>query len=210
MTRNPDSFVHPYPFNRYFKSQSLLCETFREEIYTRITHRNHSIRQVSAALSVSTERVPAVVRLMQVVKDHVPRGGKSSTLLTKALDQMLNIIDAANVTDGRIVSGGGGFENIQQLPIHSLAGRETFFPTSDSSEFTTAYAGKESRLPPADVMVPHPDLVTLAKERFKNVLNAEWAASQEERDRMRKSRRKAERGREDERKRKEKVLEVGR
>ncbi|KAG0638207.1 eukaryotic mitochondrial regulator protein-domain-containing protein [Tuber brumale] len=215
-TRNPEAFVQPYPFNRYFKSQPVLSDAFREEIYARVKRQNHSIRQVSAALNVSIERVAAVVRLKQVEKEHVARGGKLSTFLTKALDQMLPVTDAPNLIDGRSGSGSGGggggvaFENVQELPIHSLAGRQAFVQTSESREFTRADAGKEFGLPAADVMVPHPDLVTLAKERFEDVPLLKRTARQEERDRLNKSRREAEKERSDEKKRKKKVLEVGR
>ncbi|CUS10801.1 unnamed protein product [Tuber aestivum] len=209
--RNPDAFVQPYPFNRYFKSQPVLTDAFRNEIYARVKYRNLSIRQVSAALSVSIERVAAVVRLKQVEKEHVARGGRLSTFLTKALDQMLPVIDVPSSTDGKGRSGGGGaFEDIQELPIHSLAGRQVFVPTSESREFTRADAGKEFGLPAADVMVPHPDLVTLAKERFENVPLEERIVRQGERDRLEKRRREAENQRANERKRQKKVIEVGR
>ena len=214
--RNPDAFVQPYPFNRYFKSQPVLSDAFREDIYTRVKQNNHSIRQVSAALSVSIERVAAVVRLKQVEKEHVAKGGKLSTFLTKALDQMLPVVDVpADSKSGSNGGGGGGggggvFENIQELQTHSLAGRQVFVPTSESREFTRADAGKEFGLPAADVMVPHPDLVTLAKEKNEGVLIHERIMRQGERDRLEKSRREAAKERADERRRQKKVLEVGR
>ncbi|RPB03695.1 hypothetical protein L873DRAFT_1730644 [Choiromyces venosus 120613-1] len=213
--RNPDAFVQPYPFNRFFKSQPVLSDAFRDEIYNRVKRQGHSVRQVSAALSVSIERVAAVVRLKQVEKEHLAKGGKLSTFLTTALNQMLPVVDLPASATGRGgggggAGGGGAFENIQELPIHSLAGRQVFVPTSESREFTRADAGKEFGLPPADVMVPHPDLVTLAKERFESVPLHERIARQEERDRLEKSWREAEKVRADERKRQKKVLEVGR
>jgi len=153
-----------------------------------------------------------VVRLKQVEKEHVAKGGKLSTFLTKALDQMLPVVDVPALADGGSGGGGGGgpFENIQELPTHSLAGRQVFVPTSESREFTRADAGKEFGLPAADVMVPHPDLVTLAKERYEIVPLEERIMRQEERDRLEKSRREAEKERADERRRQKKVLEVGR
>ncbi|PUU75905.1 eukaryotic mitochondrial regulator protein-domain-containing protein [Tuber borchii] len=212
-TRNPDAFVQPYPFNRYFKSQPVLSDAFREDIYTRVKRDNHSIRQVSAALNVSIERVAAVVRLKQVEKEHVANGGKLCTFLTKALDQMLPVVDVPTRADGGSGSGGGGggpFENIQELPIHSLARRQVFVPTSESREFTRADAGKEFGLPAADVMVPHPDLVTLAKERNEIIPLEERIMRQKERDRLEEIRREAEKERAAERRRQKKVLEVGR
>jgi len=210
--RNPDAFVQPYPFNRYFKSQPVLSDALREDIYNRVKCHNHSIRQVSASLSVSIERVAAVVRLKQVEKEHVAKGGKLSTFLTKALIQMLPVVDVPALADGRSESssGGGAFENIQELQTHSFAGRQVFVPTSESREFTRADAGKEFGLPAADLMVPHPDLVTLTKERYGEVPIDERILRQVERDRLEKSQREAAKERADERRRQKKVLEVGR
>lgn len=61
----------PYPLNRSFRSQSVLSNQMREEIYSRVKTQGKSVRQVSAELAVSLERVAAVVRLKAVEKEWV-------------------------------------------------------------------------------------------------------------------------------------------
>ena len=58
----------PFPMNRGFRSQSVLSEELKDEIYKRIMERGDSVRTVSAALGVEMNRVAAVVRLKAVEK----------------------------------------------------------------------------------------------------------------------------------------------
>ena len=59
----------PFPLNRNFRSQPVLSEELREEIWNRVILGNQSVRTVSAALNVEMSRVGAVVRLKSVEKD---------------------------------------------------------------------------------------------------------------------------------------------
>lgn len=61
-----DTTMYPFPLNAYFRSQPVLSEEFRKEIYERVVDRGWSVREVSAAMGVSMERVGAVVRLGEV------------------------------------------------------------------------------------------------------------------------------------------------
>lgn len=63
--------VTPYPLNRSFRSQPVLSDKMREEIFQRVQIQGQSVRQVSAELAVSLERVAAVVRLKAVEKEWV-------------------------------------------------------------------------------------------------------------------------------------------
>ena len=58
----------PFPLNRQFRSQSVLSEELREEIWERVTVQGKSVRLVSAELGVEMSRVGAVVRLKTVEK----------------------------------------------------------------------------------------------------------------------------------------------
>ena len=58
--------MYPFPLNAYFRSQPVLSEELRQEIYERVIDRGWSVREVSAAMGVSMERVGAVVRLGEV------------------------------------------------------------------------------------------------------------------------------------------------
>lgn len=56
----------PFPLNRQFKSQPVLSDEMRDEIYRRISVEGKSVRTVSAELRVTMERVGAVFRLKTI------------------------------------------------------------------------------------------------------------------------------------------------
>lgn len=56
----------PFPMNRQFRSQPVLSEELRDEIYRRITKESKSVRRVSAELGVEMNRVGAVFRLKTI------------------------------------------------------------------------------------------------------------------------------------------------
>ena len=59
----------PFPLNRQFRSQHVLSEELREEIWSRVVLGKQSVKLVSAALSVEISRVGAVVRLKSIEKE---------------------------------------------------------------------------------------------------------------------------------------------
>ena len=61
--------LQPFPLNPQFRSQAVLDEALREEIYARVQLQGKSVRTVSAELSVAMDRVAAVVRLKSVEKE---------------------------------------------------------------------------------------------------------------------------------------------
>ena len=67
--RNSD--MHPYPLNRNFRSQAVLSEEFREELYRQIVVKGMDLQGVSAAYGVDMRRVAAVVRLKTVEKQWI-------------------------------------------------------------------------------------------------------------------------------------------
>ena len=56
----------PFPLNRQFRSQPVLSEELRDEIYRRIDQEKKSVRTVSAELGVEMQRVGAVFRLKTI------------------------------------------------------------------------------------------------------------------------------------------------
>ena len=56
----------PFPLNRQFRSQPILSEELRDEIYRRIHEEKKSVRTVSAELGVEMQRVGAVFRLKTI------------------------------------------------------------------------------------------------------------------------------------------------
>ena len=59
----------PFPLNRSFRSQSVLSDELKEEIWKRVMEEGKGVRDVSAALGVEMRRVAAVVRLKGVEKE---------------------------------------------------------------------------------------------------------------------------------------------
>lgn len=71
LPREQQSDMRPYPLNHNFRSQSVLSEGMREQIYTRIVEQGHSVTMVSTDLGVDMRRVAAVVRLKAIERDWV-------------------------------------------------------------------------------------------------------------------------------------------
>ena len=63
----------PFPLNLQFRSQAILSEELKDEIYKRVAHQGKSVRLVSAELGVEMRRVGAVVRLKSVEKEWVDK-----------------------------------------------------------------------------------------------------------------------------------------
>lgn len=55
-----------FPLNRHFKSQSVLSEELRDEIWRRVKEEGKTVREVSVELDVEMRRVGAVIRLKAV------------------------------------------------------------------------------------------------------------------------------------------------
>jgi len=86
--------LRPFPLNKHFVSEPVLSEDFRNEIYHRLTKGNDTIRQVSADLQVSIERVAAVYRLKEVEKRWAEKVGTLTffaiTSLSQSRPRMMN------------------------------------------------------------------------------------------------------------------------
>lgn len=68
LPKERESDMRPYPLNQQFRSQSVLSEDLREEIYRAVVKRKTDVQAVSAAFGVDMRRVAAVVRLKTVEK----------------------------------------------------------------------------------------------------------------------------------------------
>ena len=74
--RNPEGNrgkTPPFILNQYFKSEPVLDDSMREEVYRRIVDEGKSVRVVSAELGIDMRRVGAVVRLKTIEKDWVKK-----------------------------------------------------------------------------------------------------------------------------------------
>ncbi|KAL7271135.1 3'-phosphoadenosine 5'-phosphosulfate sulfotransferase [Rhizina undulata] len=191
----------PFPLNPRFKSEPVLSEELSEEVYRRVAEQKKSVRTVSAELSISLERVAAVVRLKTIEKKWKEENKPLAIHLTKALHSMLPTTPFAE---------NQRHESIQDLRLHPLSDRQAFVSVPESRNFTREDAGKELGLPAADNAIPHPDLVTLERERLSRMDRGEMIAAQRERERLEEAKKQEAREREKEREKGTKVLEVGR
>ena len=55
--------LRPFPLNQFFRSEAVLSEPLKDEIYKRVVSQGQGVREVSMALHVEMSRVAAVVRL---------------------------------------------------------------------------------------------------------------------------------------------------
>lgn len=60
--------MRPYPLNQSFKSQPVLSEDLREQLYVQVVHYRHDVSSVAATFGVDIRRVAAVVRLKTIEK----------------------------------------------------------------------------------------------------------------------------------------------
>lgn len=60
--------LRPYPLNQNFRSQPVLSEELREQLYIQVVHYKHDIPSVAAAFGVDVRRVAAVTRLKTIEK----------------------------------------------------------------------------------------------------------------------------------------------
>lgn len=58
--------LRPFPLNKAFRSESVLSEQFKDEIYKKFVEEKLDIATVSAAFGVDMRRVAAVVRLKTI------------------------------------------------------------------------------------------------------------------------------------------------
>lgn len=59
----------PFPLNNEFRSQSVLSEELREEVWRQVVEEKQTVATVSAVFGIDLRRVAAVVRLKTVEKD---------------------------------------------------------------------------------------------------------------------------------------------
>jgi len=73
LPREQDSDLIPFPQNRAFRSERVVNEAMREDIWVKIMKDGQSVKTVSAQLGVEMSRVGAIVRLKEIEKEWVRR-----------------------------------------------------------------------------------------------------------------------------------------
>lgn len=76
----------PFPQNRAFRSERIVNEAMREDIWGKIMKDGQSVKAVSAQLGVEMNRVGAIVRLKEVEKEWMRQVGLSDNLCIGSFD----------------------------------------------------------------------------------------------------------------------------
>ncbi|KAF2215137.1 hypothetical protein CERZMDRAFT_109911 [Cercospora zeae-maydis SCOH1-5] len=186
------SDMRPFPLNHDFRSQSVLSEELREEIYRQVAAAGVDISTVSAAFGIDLRRVGAVVRLKTIEK----RWQIENKPLAKAYnDAVMAMLPQTPYKPNDPRQQIYEHETINDLPVHPATRQQLFVPVSESRQFTREDAAKafHDKLLPADKRIPHPELVTLEKEHLAGVdRNKRWANQQQRDEAARAEKEKAE------------------
>jgi hypothetical protein len=73
LLREQASDLMPFPQNRAFRSERVVNEAMREDMWEKVMKDGQSVKTVSAQLGVEMSRVGAIVRLKEIEKDWVRR-----------------------------------------------------------------------------------------------------------------------------------------
>ncbi|KAK4989798.1 hypothetical protein LTR50_002972 [Elasticomyces elasticus] len=203
------SDLRPYPLNKEFRSQSVLSDELREEIWKRVAKGGQGVAEVSALFGVEMKRVGAVVRMKTLEKDwekqHASLSDQPQTSLPKP-PYSVSLIEAKTLRKGKQLaipyqkailrmlpitpynpksSKLTPHESINDLPVHPATRQQIFYPTSESRVFTRADAAKafSDTLLPADERIPHPELVQLERWKAQDLPREERIRRQGEKDR---------------------------
>lgn len=164
------SDLYPFPLNQAFKSEAVLSEELREELYRQVVVRKMDLQGVSAAYGVDMRRVAAVIRLKTIEKQWIEEGKQLAAPYNEAVLAMLPTTPLRQ--DG---SNMVAHESINDLPVHPATRQQLFYPTSESRNFTREDAAKafSPSLLPADKRIPHPQLVQLERWNAEDVSRTE-------------------------------------
>ncbi|CAD0081846.1 unnamed protein product [Aureobasidium vineae] len=182
LPRERASDLRPYPLNNDFRSQSVLSEELREEIYKKIVDEKVDLSTVSALYGVDMRRVAAVVRLKTIERNWASEGKK---LATPYHDAILQMVPQTRFNRKLLEDPKKSIthESINDLPVHPYTRTQIFYPTSESRQFTRADAAKvfSPTLLPADERIPLSELIDIEKDAINNMPREERTARIRER-----------------------------
>ncbi|KAK6335929.1 hypothetical protein TWF730_003304 [Orbilia blumenaviensis] len=145
----------PFPLNQMFHAHPVISTEFREEIVLRMK-AERSVRRISAELNCEMERVAAVIRLMEVERRWVEQNRPLCTEMQSRIHSMMPLTPYTPFPR---------HESITDLPIHPSTNNQLFLSVPESMSFTRQHASEALGLLPADVRMPHSELIEV--ERMK-------------------------------------------
>ncbi|GKT48813.1 37S ribosomal protein S35, mitochondrial [Colletotrichum spaethianum] len=151
----------PFPMNPFFKSQPVLSEDMREEIFARVKDKKESLKLVSAELGVDVRRVAAVVRMKEVEKQWVAERKPLARPYARAVMQML---PQTHLNKDR-PDLQTPHEPINEIHVHKLTMQQLFVPVSESRQFDREDAAKafHRKMLSVDDRSPHKELISMRK-----------------------------------------------
>jgi len=178
--RERQSDLRPYPLNQSFRSQPVLSEALREQLYIQVTTYKHDLPSVAATFGVDVRRVAAVVRLKTVEKQWEEEGKQLAKPYSDAVLAMLPQTPFRPETSKPITP----HEPINDLPVHPKTRQQIFYPASESRHFTREDAAKvfDDKLLPADARIPLPMLVDLERWKLQGLSREDRQKKQKEKD----------------------------
>ncbi|KJR89692.1 uncharacterized protein SPSK_06456 [Sporothrix schenckii 1099-18] len=148
------------PRNQAFKNQSVLSESMREFVYSKIVHGGESIKGLAASTGIDMRRIAAVVRLKQIEKQWAEQGKQLATPYRKAVLDMLPSFGTYHQ------NRGFAYENINEIHTHAYTKQQLFVPVSESRQFTREDAARafHTRMLSPDKRMPIPELIQVEKD----------------------------------------------
>ncbi|KAF2721159.1 hypothetical protein K431DRAFT_247890 [Polychaeton citri CBS 116435] len=176
MPKERRSDLRPYPLNSNFRSQRVLSEELREEVYRLVAVKGEAVSAISARLGIDMRRVAAVVRLKTIEKQWIDEGKKLATPYSQSV---LDMLPKTPLVRG--VRHPYPHEDINDLPVHPRTRAQLFYPTSESRQFTREDAAKvfDSSLLPADKRIAHPQLIQYEKWALEDLPREDQQARRE-------------------------------
>ncbi|KAJ0427010.1 eukaryotic mitochondrial regulator protein-domain-containing protein [Aspergillus carlsbadensis] len=136
----------PFPLNQHFKSERILSEELRNDIYHRVMVKKQSVRAVSADTGVDMRRVAAVCRLVELEKQWREQGKPLALPYARAVHEM---VPTTKLQRDARQQRERPHEQINDLPAHRLTDPQIFYPVSESRQFTRVDAGRVFSAAPA-------------------------------------------------------------
>ncbi|KFX96619.1 hypothetical protein O988_05239 [Pseudogymnoascus sp. VKM F-3808] len=160
--------LSPFPKNESFRSQPVTSEELRELVWEKIMKNGLSVKEVSVELNIEMSRVGAIVRLKEVEKAWQRQGKRLAKPYSRAVMDMMPQTPCPSRENGNKVTP---HESINDLPVHAATQQQIFYPTSESRQFNRVDAARvfADGLLPADLRVPHPELIEDDRLRLQGV-----------------------------------------
>ncbi|KAK6505667.1 hypothetical protein TWF481_007559 [Arthrobotrys musiformis] len=194
------STISPFPTNPSFKAHPVISTEFREQIYLRMK-ADRSVRRISAELNCELERVAAVIRLKEIENRWIAENRPLCTEMQKRVHAMMRVTQYTPFPQ---------HESITDLRIHSATNNQLFLAVPESMPFNRKDAADALGILPADVRMPHSELIEVERMKEAGVEVQEMIKVETEREQREAEEAKAKRERREKRLGAGKVVETER